>query len=171
MRGHCDEGDSDIEAMWQALCERVYPIRDARGVGDGRRIYHQDVPLLSDVDLELDTLRARFRACLEQDWADRRWLLARIDRIVDEQAKRAEAAWPPVEVEEISVRLTHEPDATAPPPALEPPLARQRRRADDDGYGMSRAALQEAVLRRLAAIERGEAEIVAVRLADVEDAR
>jgi hypothetical protein len=92
MRRHCDQERSAHEALWRALCERVYPMRDALGVGDGRRLYHQDLPLLAEMDLALEKLKARFRLCLEQDFADRMWLLERIAKIADEQARRAALA-------------------------------------------------------------------------------
>ena len=161
MRSDDDAGRDGHDALWRALCERVYPMRDALGVGDARHLYHQDVPLLSDVDLELDKLRARFRVCLEQDYPDRRWLLERIDKVTDEQARRAELAWPPVDPEEIPVRLTRDAEEPSPQPAQERRVDRRRRGEDDDGNGMRHETPQEAVLERLIAIERQHAAAVA----------
>jgi hypothetical protein len=115
MRGNIEQEREEYDALWRDLCDRVYPIRDALGVGDARKMYHQDLRFLTDMDLELDKLRARFRACLEADFSDRMWLLERIGKIEDEQARRAEEAWPPRDAEEIPVRVRREPDADPPP--------------------------------------------------------
>lgn len=108
MRGNIERECGEYDALWRALCDQVYPMRDALGVGDARRLYHQDLPLLTDMDLELDKLRARFRVCLEPDFSDRMWLLERIDRIEDEQARRAEDAWPPRDPADIPARPTRD---------------------------------------------------------------
>ena len=57
MRGIIERERGEHDALWQALCDRVYPIRDALGVGDARRMYHQDLSLLTEIDLELERLQ------------------------------------------------------------------------------------------------------------------
>ncbi len=117
MWGIIEQERGEHDALWQALCDRVYPIRDALGVGDARRMYHQDLSLLTEIDLELERLRARFRVCLEADFSDRMWLLERVDKIEDELARRAVDAWPPRDPVEMPARSRREADADPPPTA------------------------------------------------------
>jgi hypothetical protein len=90
-----DEEADEHEALWEALMERVCPVPNAReGRASPHRAFHQDLPLLGELDLALDRQRALLRACMEKNMPNRFWLEERMRRIDEELVARGITAQP-----------------------------------------------------------------------------